>query len=73
MEFMTRLYELRENANLKQTELAQKVSLKSSAIMKFNNPILHPNNILYIALLCLTIMLLHPILFVIQLACSPIF
>lgn len=35
MDFMKRLYELRENANLKQTELAEKVGLKSSAISKY--------------------------------------
>lgn len=43
MDFMKRLYELRENANLKQTELAEKVGLKSSAISKYEKGLTHPN------------------------------
>ena len=43
MDFMTRLYELRENANLKQTELAQKVALKSSAISKYERGLTQPS------------------------------
>ena len=35
MDFKIRLAELRDNADLKQTELAEKVSLKSSAISKY--------------------------------------
>lgn len=43
MDFMKRLYELRENANLKQTELAEKVELKSSAISKYEKGLTQPN------------------------------
>lgn len=43
MDFMKRLYELRENANLKQTELAEKVSLKSSAISKYEKGLTQPS------------------------------
>ena len=43
MDFKSRLYELRENADLKQTELAQKVSLKSSAISKYEKGLTQPS------------------------------
>ena len=43
MDFKTRLYELRELADLKQTELAQKVSLKSSAISKYERGLTQPS------------------------------
>ncbi|MPN48655.1 hypothetical protein SDC9_196266 [bioreactor metagenome] len=43
MDFATRLYELRENANLKQIELAQKINLKSSAISKYEKGLTQPN------------------------------
>jgi len=43
MDFAARLYELRENANLKQIELAQKINLKSSAISKYEKGLTQPN------------------------------
>ena len=43
MDFKARLYELRENANLKQTELGEKISLKSSAVSKYENGISQPS------------------------------
>lgn len=43
MDFMKRLYELREKANLKQTELAEKVELKSGAISKYEKGLTQPN------------------------------
>lgn len=43
MDFAKRLYELRENANLKQTELAEKVALKSSAISKYEKGLTQPS------------------------------
>ena len=43
MDFKARLYELRENADLKQTELAKKVSLKSSAISKYEKGLTQPS------------------------------
>lgn len=43
MDFAKRLYELRENANLKQTELAEKVALRSSAISKYEKGLTQPN------------------------------
>lgn len=42
MAFAKRLCELREKANLKQTELAEKVSLKSSAISKYEKGLTQP-------------------------------
>ncbi len=43
MDFAKRLYELRENANLKQTELAEKVALRSSAISKYEKGLTQPS------------------------------
>ena len=43
MDFKGRLYELRENANMKQTELAALVSLKSGAISKYEKAVAQPN------------------------------
>lgn len=43
MDFAKRLYELRESANLKQTELAEKVALKSSAISKYEKGLTQPS------------------------------
>lgn len=43
MDFKTRLAELRDNADLKQTELAEKVSLKSSAISKYEKGLTQPS------------------------------
>ena len=42
MDFKIRLAELRDNADLKQTELAEKVSLKSSAISKYEKGLTQP-------------------------------
>ena len=42
MDFKARLYELRENANMKQTELAELVSLKSGAISKYERGAVQP-------------------------------
>ena len=43
MDFAKRLYELRETANLKQTELAEKVALRSSAISKYEKGLTQPS------------------------------
>ena len=43
MDFKAKLYELRENANMKQTELAEQVSLKSSAISKYEKGVAQPS------------------------------
>ena len=43
MNFKTRLYELREAANLKQIELAEQVSLKSGAISKYEKGVSQPS------------------------------
>ena len=43
MDFKTRLYQLRESANMKQTVLAAQVSLKSSAISKYEKGIAQPS------------------------------
>ena len=43
MDFKIRLAELRDNADLKQTELAEKVSLKSSAISKYEKGLTQPS------------------------------
>ena len=43
MDFKKRLYELRENAGMKQTELAARVSLKSAAISKYERGLALPN------------------------------
>ena len=43
MDFQVRLCELRDNANLKQIELAQKISLKSSAISKYEKGLTQPS------------------------------
>ena len=42
MDFMARLYELRENTNMKQIELAELVSLKSGAISKYEKGVAQP-------------------------------
>ena len=43
MDFAKRLYELRKRANLKQTELAEKIALKSSAISKYEKGLTQPS------------------------------
>ena len=43
MDLKTRLYELREKANLKQTDLGSKISLKSSAISKYEKGAAQPS------------------------------
>ena len=43
MDFKTRLYELRESANMKQIDLAARVSLKSAAISKYEKGISQPS------------------------------
>ena len=43
MDFAKRLYELRETANLKQTELAEMVALRASAISKYEKGLTQPN------------------------------
>ena len=43
MDFKARLYELRENANMKQTDLAAQVSLKSGAISKYEKGVAQPS------------------------------
>ena len=43
MDFSTRLNELRENANMKQIEIAEQVSLKSSAISKYEKGTAQPS------------------------------
>jgi len=43
MDFQTRLYELREKMGLKQTDLSAQVSLKSSAISKYEKGVAQPS------------------------------
>ena len=43
MDFKARLLELRENANMKQTDLAAQVSLKSGAISKYEKGVSQPS------------------------------
>ena len=43
MDFKTRFYELRENANMKQTDIAAQVSLKSGAISKYEKGAAQPS------------------------------
>ena len=43
MDFQTRLFDLRENANLKQTDLAEKINLRSSAISKYEKGLTQPS------------------------------
>ena len=43
MGFKERLYELRENANMKQIDLAAQVSLKSGAISKYEKGVAQPS------------------------------
>ena len=43
MDFMSRLFELREKADMKQNELAEMLNLKSSAISKYEKGLTQPS------------------------------